>query len=137
MKFKGLNSDRYYNVNITKYLIKWDKAPSKNQQILQNFLRPSWQNDVVLAEFYIPLSRLRIDILNLSKKIAIEFSPDSHHQNFNKFFHKSPAKFLGMIKRDCAKMEWVEESGYKFVELRDEDIPMLSKEYLEEKGVII
>ena len=138
MKFNGLNTTRIYNVNVRKYLINWKKAPSQNQQVLQNYLRKFWETDVVLAEFVIPNSRLRIDILKKKKKVAIEFSPHSHHSNYNKFFHKHPSSFLKSIKRDCWKEEWIKKNSFLFLEMYDEDIPdNLTKKFFESKGIIL
>ena len=140
MKFKKLNSSFEVNVNTAKYAIDWAKAVSKPQQAAKNFLHPYWKYDNVLEEFLIPGSKLRIDLLNLTKiedysGVAIEISPESSH-SFNPFFHKSRvSRFLASVKRDLGKMEWVKENGFLYVCLNEADLKNLSVEMFLSKGL--
>jgi hypothetical protein len=72
--------------NVNKYLIKWDKpSRSKIQFEVKRFLKRYWQSCVVYEEFPVYGSRMKVDILNATKKIAIEVN-GAQHSNFNKFF---------------------------------------------------
>lgn len=134
MKFYGLNSKREVNVNITPYLIDWDHKVSSPQKMVSDFLRPYWKTHVVLSEFRIPRSLLRVDILNLSIKCAVEVSPKGSH-SYNPFFHKSKANFGAAMKREIGKADWLEKNGFKLVEVFDEDFARLSREWFHEQGV--
>ena len=116
-------------IPINKYRIKWNKAPSKGQQKLQDFLVHFWEYDIVLAEMRIPGSKKRCDIVNCNKKVIIEYSPLSHHNNFNPFFHGNRSNFLKSIKSDYDKMMWAESNGFLFVEVTEADLDNLNKEY--------
>lgn len=136
MLFYRLNSQKQQDVNITKYLIDWDAAPSKQQKVLQDFLYPYWKHKVICAEFRIPASLYRIDILNISDRIAIEYSPDSTH-DFNPFFH-TRATFSQRVKSDIIKIEELERNGFKVIELNEKDLNFLSRKYfLDNFGVIL
>ena len=128
MKFKGLTGQSI-EINIGKYVLDWNKTSNKSkpQLLVESFLRPYWEKDRVLTEFKIP-GRMRIDLLNINKKIAIEISPSSSH-SFNKFFHKdNRLNFLAAVKRDAAKQEWIEKNGFTYVELGDNHLKNLSVE---------
>lgn len=123
-------STKKATVRISEYFIDWAKAPSKGQKAFQDFIFPYWGQDIVLAELRIPGSQKRCDIVNVTKKVIVEYSPCSHHAKFNKFFHGSRANFLKTIKTDVEKAEWAEVNGFLFVELIEDDIPKLSEDYL-------
>ena len=138
MKFKKLKTGKEVNISVDKYYINWDKQISKPQKAVKDFVYPLWKYDNVLEEFVIPGSRLRIDILNLSKKIAIEVSPDSTHKNFNKFMHGSRATgYLNTFKRDSEKIKWIEENGFDFIEITDTELKNLNKKDIETKFNVI
>ena len=132
MKFLKFNTDKLFNVNITQYLINWDRKVSGPQLKVKNFLYPYWKNCIVLEEFRIPGSLLRIDLINITKKICVEISPRKVHNEFNKFMHGGHAGFLKKMKSDANKMIWAEKSGFAFIELYDEDIENLTIDYIKE-----
>lgn len=133
MYLTKLNSDYKVRVNILNKKINWDKAPSKNQLILQKFLQKYWGDNIVCAEWYIPGSKCRIDIINFTKRIVVEYSPESHHVNYNKFFHKNRHNFHRALMRDYEKSLWCEKNGFALLELNEKDIDNLSVKYLTEK----
>jgi len=94
VKLPKLNSSTLVSVNIAGYLIDWDKVVSKPQKQVSDFLRRYWAADCVLSELRIPGSLLRLDIVNVSKKIVVEVSPDSIHKNYNPFMHGDRRAFL-------------------------------------------
>ena len=111
----------FYNFidrNVNKYLIDWDKkSRSKIQFKTKQFLKEYWENHIVYEEFPVYGTRLKVDILNATKKIAVEVN-GSQHSSFNKFFHgNSRQKFLQSIKRDCKKLDWLEVNGFEVIEI--------------------
>lgn len=133
MKLYKLNSNKQINVNISKYRIDWKKYPSKEQKVLQDFLYPYWKNSVVLSEFRVPGSLLRIDLINVNKRLCIEYSPESHHGNYNEFFHKNKSNYMQSIMRDYCKYEWTIKNGFTLLELNEEDLNYLSYDYFVKK----
>ena len=138
MKIKNLKG-KIVDINPSKYLINWDRAVSGPQKRAKDFLHQYWKNHVVLEEFCLPNSRLRIDLINLSKGIVLEVSPEAVHAKFNKFMHGSRAGYLKKLKADIDKQKWAESNGFKFIEVVDEDLleENLTREYYEKKFDII
>lgn len=137
MKVKKYKSNKLVSISLKKYAIDWEKAPSKGQRVLQDFLYQFWHNQLILGEMRIPGTLWRFDIVNCNKRIIFEFSP-IHHFAFNKFFHKNRAGYLKSLKSDVLKQKWAEENDFKVIEITDEDLPKLSLKYIEEKfGVSI
>jgi len=124
-------------VSHTKYSIEWDH-PSKSapQFATKQFFKKYWIADVVCEEFKIPGSKLRIDLINFTKKIAIETS-GRQHEKFVKFFHKNRVGFLKSIKRDFEKINWIESNGFVFLEIYDFETKDLSAELMAEKFNLI
>jgi len=125
---------RMVSRNVSKYLINWDKkSRSKIQFKTKQFLKEYWENHIVYEEFPVYGTRLKVDILNATKKIAIEVN-GSQHSSFNKFFHAdSRQKFLQSIKRDCKKLEWLELNGFEVIEIEEKEVPLLSYEFIKEQ----
>lgn len=128
---------RETNANINRYLINWDRSVSGPQFATKNFLKPYWSHHIVLEEFRIPSSRLRVDLLCIDLKIAIEVSPTSTHSTYNPFFHGSMAGYRSSIKRDLIKQQWCEKNAFKFVEITDQDMPLTTQWFLEKYDIIL
>jgi hypothetical protein len=127
------------NKNVRKYLVNWEgKSRSKLQYKFKQFLYPYWKNHIVYEEFPVYGSMLKVDLLNATKKIAVEIQ-GNQHESFNKFFHdNSRLKYLQSIKRDVKKVKWLEMNEFKFLELYEDDLKNLSPQYIEEKcGILI
>jgi hypothetical protein len=127
------------NKNVRKYSIDWEgKSRSKLQFKFKQFFYPYWKNHIVYEEFPVYGSMLKVDLLNATKKIAVEIQ-GNQHESFNKFFHdNSRLKYLQSIKRDVKKVKWLETNGFKFLELYEDDLKKLSPQYIEEKcGILI
>lgn len=119
--------------NVNKYLIKWDGlSPSKLQFNVKQFLKTYWKGHIVFEEFICYGTRLRVDFLNATRKISIEVN-GSQHDKFNKFFHQNRGNFLQSIKRDMQKYEWLQKNEFKIIELDENDIFNLSREYILKK----
>lgn len=133
MQFLKFGSLRPVYVNINKYRIDWDgNSASKLQLYVKQFLKQFWFGQVVLEEFRVPGSKLRIDFLNLNKKYAIEVNGNQHTQ-FNKFFHGNRSNYFSSIQRDFKKLEWLEKNGFEVAEIEEEDVKSLSRELLKNK----
>jgi len=125
---------RLVNKNVNKYLIDWDKkSRSKIQFKTKQFLKEYWENHIVYEEFPVYGSKMKVDILNATKKIAVEVN-GRQHSNFNKFFHgNSRQKFLQSIKRDHKKFEWLQANNFELIEIEEKEVPQLSYKFIEEK----
>lgn len=125
---------RLVNRNVSKYLIDWGKkSRSKIQFATKQFLKEYWKNHIVYEEFPVYGTRLKVDILNATKKIAVEVN-GRQHSTFNKFFHGgSRQKFLQSIKRDCKKLDWLESNNFEVIEIEEDEVPLLSCELIEAK----
>ena len=131
---------RLYNIkgklqskSVTKYLIKWSKkSRSKLQFNVKQFFKDYWKNHIVYEEFPVYGTRMKVDIINVSKKIAVEVN-GPQHDSFNKFFHgNSRAKYLESIKRDVLKAKWLESNGFIIMQIYEKELKLLSPQYLEE-----
>ena len=125
---------RLVNRNVSTYLIDWGKkSRSKIQFKTKQFLKEYWKNHIVYEEFPVYGTRLKVDILNATKKIAVEVN-GKQHSSFNKFFHDgSRQKFLQSIKRDCKKFDWLKSNDFEVVEIEEEEVPLLSYELIRDK----
>ena len=130
MRLKNIHG-RLQSKNVTKYLIDWRKnSRSKLQTKAKRFFQTYWKNHIVYEEFPVYGTKLRVDFLNATKKVAIEVN-GPQHDSFNPFFHKkSRLNYLKSIKRDVQKAEWLELNGYKLIELTTEEVESLSEEFL-------
>ena len=120
--------------NVNKYLIKWDKpSRSKIQFKVKHFLKKYWRSCVVYEEFPVYGSRMKVDMLNATKKIAIEVN-GAQHSNYNKFFHaNSRINYLNSIKRDFKKLEWLESNDYNLIEIDYNEVDSLSVDFFKKK----
>ena len=121
---------RLVNRNVSKYLIDWGKkSRSKIQFKTKQFLKEYWKNHIVYEEFPVYGTKMKVDILNATKKIAVEVQ-GNQHVSFNKFFHNnSRLKYLESIKRDAQKAQWLEKNGYTLVEIHEKEVESLNKEF--------
>ena len=76
---------------------------------------------------------MTVDILNATKKLAVEVQGKQHGE-FNKFFHSnSRLKYLEGIKRDIKKAEWLENNGFILLEIEENEVDSLSLEFFLDK----
>lgn len=123
--------------NITKFTIDWKKeSKSKNQTKVKQFLRPHWEGNVCFEEMVLAGTRLSLDLVNLTKKIAVEVHGRQHEQ-FVPFFHKTKLDFADQIKRDEDKKKWCINNKIHLIEVYEDDIPKLSEKWFEDKGIIL
>lgn len=124
--------------NVSKYIIDWDSnSRSKIQFKTKQFLKKYWKNHIVYEEFPVFSSRLKVDILNATRKIAVEVH-GPQHSAFNKFFHNdSRLNYLKSIKRDVAKEKWLTLNEFILVEVYTDEVDLLSEQFFLEKFNII
>jgi hypothetical protein len=136
MKVTGLKSSRPYSLRVSDYLVDWRREVSRPQAAVKAFLYPYWRTHITLEEVRIPGSRLRIDLMNLTRRIVIEVFPSSTH-SFNKFFHGSKLAFGAAVRRDLDKQAWAERNGFQYIELNDDDIAALSPRLFADRGITL
>jgi len=136
MRLLNING-KLVNKNINKYRVDWQgKSRSKLQFNFKQFFYPYWKNHIVFEEFPVYGSMMKVDLFNATKKIAIEIQ-GNQHESFNKFFHdNSRLKYLQSIKRDVVKSKWIEINNFKYLELYESDLKILSPQYIEDKFAI-
>lgn len=119
---------------VDNYLIEWDKpSRSKVQFRMKQFLRPIWKYQILFEEFPVFGSKMKVDFLNATKKIAIEVN-GAQHKEYNEFFHKgSRANYLNSIRRDWAKTEWLERNDYSLIEIEEDEVDSVSIEFIKNK----
>ena len=120
--------------NVEKYRVDWEAScRSKIQFKVKTFLRQYWENHIVYEEFPVYGTRLKVDLLNASNKIAIEVQGKQHEQ-FNKHFHSnSRLKYLQSIKRDVKKSQWLEKNDFTVVEIMQDEVPTLDEQFFLDK----
>ncbi len=120
--------------SVSKYRIKWEKKCRSNIQFeVKQFFEPYWANHICYEEFPVYGTRMKVDMINMTKRIAVEVQ-GAQHESFNKFFHgNSRANYLKSIKRDYHKAVWLENNNFKLLEITAEDLASLSRGYILEK----
>jgi hypothetical protein len=121
MKFKTLTG-KTKEISIKKYLIDWDgDSLSKFQMEVKDFLYPFWKNDVVCEELIMAGTKMRFDMVNISRKIVVEVQGAQHNELNNYWNQGSKLVFLKQLKKDMSKFKWCELNGFKFVEIEPND----------------
>lgn len=122
------------NKNVSSCLIDWDgKSRSKVQFNTKQFLKNYWKNHIVYEEFPVFGSRLKVDIVNATLRIAVEVH-GKQHSAFNKFFHNdSRLNYLKSIKRDVAKEKWLSDNNFQLIEIYEDEVKDLSQTFFKEK----
>jgi hypothetical protein len=133
MKLYDVNG-KIVSLPVARYDIDWDgKCRSNIQFHVKQFLKPYWQTHIVFEEFPVFGTRLKVDLLNSTLKIAVEVN-GKQHEDFNTFFHKgNPANYLRGIKNDYKKMEWLELNGFHLVEIMEDEVPHISRAFFKDK----
>lgn len=121
----------------TKSLIKnkvdWDKKCRSNiQKTVKDFFKEHWFYDFVVEEMTVVGTKLKIDLYNHTKKIAVEVQ-GQQHDVFVAHFHGTRTGFAKQLDRDAIKADWCDMNGINMVYIRSEDLPHLSPEWFLEK----
>ena len=124
---------RQVNKNVSRYLIDWEKKSRSNLQFkVKQFLKQYWENHIVYEEFPVFGSRMKVDIVNATKYIAVEVN-GQQHGSFNKFFHNSRYGYFQSISRDVKKEEWLENNGFDLITIEYDEVESLTEEFIREK----
>lgn len=120
--------------NVSQYLIDWEAASrSKVQFNTKRFLKQYWKNHIVYEEFPVFGSRLKVDIVNATLRIAVEVH-GKQHSAYNKFFHgDSRLNYLKSIKRDVAKEKWLSLNKFQLVEIYEDEVKNLTEQFFVDK----
>ena len=120
--------------NVSQYLVKWEASSrSKVQFNTKQFLKKYWKNHIVYEEFPVFGSRLKVDIVNATLKIAVEVH-GKQHSAYNKFFHgDSRLNYLKSIKRDVAKEKWLSLNEFHLIEIYENEVKDLSEQFFKDK----
>jgi len=132
MKFKNIFGKEVHKT-INRFLIDWDKpCKSKVQFNVKKFFEHCWNTHVVVEEFPVFGTRMKCDLINFTKKIAVE-THGLQHDKFVKHFHKTKTGFKNSVKRDLQKYQWLEMNGFKIIEIFENELINLSPEWIKEK----
>jgi hypothetical protein len=132
MKFKNIFG-KEVNKTINKFLIDWNKpCKSKVQFNVKKFFEYCWNTHVVVEEFPVFGTRMKCDLINFTKKIAVE-THGLQHDKFVKHFHKTKTGFKNSVKRDLQKYQWLEMNGFRIIEIFENELISLSPEWIKEK----
>lgn len=125
---------RLVNKSVSKYRINWEgKCRSNLQFEVKQFFKTFWYGQICYEEFPVYGTRMKVDLINMTKRIAVE-TQGAQHESFNKFFHNnSRANYLRSITRDYDKVVWLENNDFKVLEIFEEDLASLSKKYILDK----
>lgn len=125
---------RLVTKNVARYAVNWNgKCRSNVQFFVKKFLQPYWQAHIVYEEFPVFGTLLKVDILNMTMKIAIEVN-GNQHEKYNPFFHKgNPANYLKGFKNDDLKIKWLERNGFQVIEIYEHEVPSLTRNFFLEK----
>tara|TARA_B100000214_G_C23890024_1_gene591336 strand:+ start:345 stop:767 length:423 start_codon:yes stop_codon:yes gene_type:complete len=137
MRLKNIYGKLVYK-NVKSKLIDWNgKSRSKVQRQVKKFLKDYWSKCIVYEEFPVYGSRMSVDILNATKKIAVEVQ-GRQHDEYNKFFHKNKINYLYSMERDFNKKKWLEENDFQLVEILELEAANLNEKFFSEKyGIIL
>lgn len=119
--------------NVSSKLIDWDgKSRSKIQFKTKQFLKEFWSRHICYEEFPVYGTKMSVDILNATKKIAVEVQ-GQQHENYNRFFHKNRLNYFYSIQRDHNKRVWLEKNDYVLAEVNHDEISKLSEGFFADK----
>lgn len=118
MKLKQLNG-KVVNVDVSKFIGN-KYSVSKIQRGYGDRLRKRYPHYLILEEFPIPGSKLRIDFFLPELLLAVEVHGEQHFK-FTPFFHKSIHDFMNGVKRDAQKAEWCNLNDIELIIVRQDD----------------
>ncbi len=103
----------------SKYPIK-EHSKSNFQRSISIELRELYPLRIILEEVTIPETRLKLDFLIPSLKIAIECQ-GKQHTEFIPYFHKTIMGFVNQQRRDSLKQKFCMQNNITFVEIFEND----------------
>ena len=132
MFFVALNG-RLRDVPINRYRVNWNKMVSGPQKAVKDFVRPYWEQKLVLEEMRIPGGLKRLDLICPPDSIIIEVD-GLQHDLYNPWMHGSKAGYLKSMKSDLQKQQFADLNGYTLIRIKDEEIKrgLLSVAWIQE-----
>lgn len=120
--------------SVERLRIDWD-APSRSkcQFKVKQFLEPYWYSHIVYEEFPVFSSRMTVDFLNATYRIAIEVQGNQHSEFNPFFFQNSRAKYLKQIQNDAKKRQWLELNEFNLCEIYQGEVDILSEKFFLDK----
>lgn len=119
MKLTGLDG-KSHSVNIAQnnYPLR-SRAACKSELQFQcgQLLRTKYPSQVILEEFPVPGSRLKLDFFLPTLRVAVEVH-GAQHDSFNKHFHGNLKGFHQSRHRDGDKASWCEINDITLYEVR-------------------
>lgn len=91
-----------------------ERSISAGQTATRERIEREFGNQIILEEFIIPKSQLRLDFFLPNIKVAVEYH-GRQHTEFVKHFHGTKKKFLIAKMRDAQKAEWCLKNGIELV----------------------
>lgn len=112
---------------VYKYKIKWDgDSLSRFQYKTKQFFKKYWIDEIVCEEVLLPSTRLRVDIINFTRMIAIECNGLFHIQ-YTPYFQNSEKDFESQVFRDVYKEHLLEKNGFHVIEIYEKNLPLTEK----------
>lgn len=111
-------------LSVKRFLINYD-SPSLSlfQSSVKKFFQPFWSEDVVCEEVILPDTKLRVDIMNFTKKVAIEVNGLFHVQ-YSPHFQKTEEDFEKQVFRDVYKEHLLQKNGFEVLEIYEKNMPL-------------
>jgi hypothetical protein len=106
------------DVRPSSYPIK-ESSRSILQQRVGEMLKETFQREVVLEEFTVPGSRMKLDFFIPKFGLAVEIQGKQHAGHVG-FFHGDKnfsTKYAGQKSRDRQKHEWAELNNFTLIEI--------------------
>lgn len=126
MKWKTY-SNKVVHLKSEKFKINWEqKSISKFQFRVKQFLKKYWIDDLVGEEVLLPNTRLRVDIVNFTRMIAVECN-GLFHVEHTPYFQKSIKDFKSQVFRDVYKESLLEKNGFYVIEIYEKNMPLTEK----------
>lgn len=112
------------HLNPKKYAISWD-GPSISlfQFNVKQYFKEAWEDDIVGEEVTLPYTRLRVDILNFTRKIAVECNGKFHAEHTS-YFQKTKEDFYWQVTKDVQKEMLLELNGFRVIEIYEKNMPL-------------
>jgi len=123
MKFRDLQG-KIQSKNLSPYKRRaGQQSRSKGQATLGDILINIWPNVPVYEEVPCVGTKLRLDFLIESLRIAFEFD-GLQHQEYNSFLHGDRYKWLQSINRDDTKEKWCEQNNISLIRITEKDLSL-------------
>jgi hypothetical protein len=117
-------------LDIRGNLVKIDVRPSsypirevgvsKLQKMVGDSLQENFPSYIILEEFTIPGSKLRLDFFLPMKMLAIEIDGRQHFERVQ-FFHPNNSSFPKQMARDDKKEDWCKINNIHLIRIIDEN----------------